>query len=138
MTLGGAECRFTNASRTLLMNLSSLDWEADILEIMGIPRQMLPEIRPSSAIYGQATGILAGVPIAADLGDQQAALIGQTCFQVGEAKNTYGTGCFMLLNTGQQKVISQHGLLTTVAYKLGDTPAVYALEGSIANTFGAP
>jgi glycerol kinase len=120
------------------MNLSSLDWEADILEIMGIPRQMLPEIRPSSAIYGQATGILAGVPIAADLGDQQAALIGQTCFQVGEAKNTYGTGCFMLLNTGQQKVISQHGLLTTVAYKLGDAPAVYALEGSIANTFGAP
>ena len=84
MTLGGAECRFTNASRTLLMNLSSLDWEADILEIMGIPRQMLPEIRPSSAIYGQATGLLAGVPIAADLGDrdQQAALIGQTCFQV--------------------------------------------------------
>jgi glycerol kinase len=122
----------TNASRTLLMNLNSLDWEPEILAIMGIPRQMLPEIRPSSAIYGQATGILAGVPIAADLGDQQAALMGQTCFQVGEAKNTYGTGCFMLLNTGEQKVISQHGLLTTVAYKLGDAPTVYALEGSIA------
>jgi glycerol kinase len=122
----------TNASRTLLMNLNSLDWEPEILDIMGITRQMLPEIRSSSAIYGKATGILAGVPIAADLGDQQAALIGQTCFQVGEAKNTYGTGCFMLLNTGQQKVISQHGLLTTVAYKLGDAPVVYALEGSIA------
>jgi glycerol kinase len=122
----------TNASRTLLMNLSSLNWDQEILEIMGIPQTILPEIRPSSAVYGHGTGILAGIPIAAILGDQQAALMGQTCFQIGEAKNTYGTGCFMLLNTGNQPVISQHGLLTTVAYQLGDEPAVYALEGSIA------
>ncbi len=123
----------TNASRTMLMNLRTLDWDDDILRVFGIPRQMLPQIRPSSdpAIYGYALG---KVPVCGDLGDQQAALVGQTCFAVGEAKNTYGTGCFMLLNTGTMAVPSKHGLLTTVAYKLGDGPAVYALEGSIAIT----
>ena len=122
----------TNASRTMLMDLQTLDWDAENLEIMGIPRQMLPEIRPSSQVFGTAKGLLDGVPIAAALGDQQAALVGQTCFNVGEAKNTYGTGCFMLMNTGEAIVPSNHGLLTTVAYKLGESPAVYALEGSIA------
>jgi glycerol kinase len=131
---GGAHITdVTNASRTLLMNLATLDWDDDILRILGIPRQMLPQIRPSSDgdFYGYALG---KVPVCGDLGDQQAALVGQTCFGVGEAKNTYGTGCFMLLNTGPQVVPSQHGLLTTVAYKLGAEPAVYALEGSIAIT----
>ncbi len=122
----------TNASRTMLMDLQTLDWDAENLEIMGIPRQMLPEICPSSQVFGTAKGLLDGVPIAAALGDQQAALVGQTCFNVGEAKNTYGTGCFMLMNTGEAIVPSNHGLLTTVAYKLGESPAVYALEGSIA------
>jgi glycerol kinase len=124
----------TNASRTLLMNLETLDWDDEILGILGIPRQMLPEIRPSSAVYGTAKGALAGIPVAGDLGDQQAALVGQTCYSVGEAKNTYGTGNFMLLNTGTEIVPSKSGLLTTVGYKLGDQPAVYALEGSIAIT----
>ena len=122
----------TNASRTMLMDLQTLDWDAENLEIMGITRQMLPEICPSSQVFGTAKGLLDGVPIAAALGDQQAALVGQTCFNVGEAKNTYGTGCFMLMNTGEAIVPSNHGLLTTVAYKLGESPAVYALEGSIA------
>lgn len=122
----------TNASRTMLMDLQTLDWDAETLEIMGIPRCMLPEICPSSHIFGTAKGLLDGVPIAAALGDQQAALVGQTCFNVGEAKNTYGTGCFMLLNTGEAIVPSKQGLLTTVAYKMGESPAVYALEGSIA------
>ncbi|MEG4533328.1 glycerol kinase GlpK [Microcoleus sp. D2_18a_D3] len=122
----------TNASRTMLMDLQTLDWDAETLEIMAIPRQMLPEIRPSSQVFGTAKGLLAGVPIAAALGDQQAALVGQTCFSPGEAKNTYGTGCFMLLNTGEAIVRSKNGLLTTVAYKMGESPAVYALEGSIA------
>ncbi|WP_445247292.1 glycerol kinase GlpK [Microcoleus sp. OTE_8_concoct_300] len=122
----------TNASRTMLMDLQTLDWDAETLEIMAIPRQMLPEIRPSSQVFGTAKGLLAGVPIAAALGDQQAALVGQTCFSPGEAKNTYGTGCFMLLNTGEAIVPSKQGLLTTVAYKMGEAPAVYALEGSIA------
>ena len=129
---GGAHITdVTNASRTLLMNLRTLDWDDEILGIMGIPRQMLPRIRPSSdpEIYGYTLG---KVPVCGDLGDQQAALVGQTCFGVGEAKNTYGTGCFMLLNTGTLAVPSKHGLLTTVAYKLGNQPAVYALEGSIA------
>jgi glycerol kinase len=123
----------TNASRTLLMNLHTLDWDAEILDILDIPRRMLPAIRPSSdpEIYGYALG---KVPVCGDLGDQQAALVGQTCFGAGEAKNTYGTGCFMLLNTGPLAVPSKHGLLTTVAYKLGNAPAVYALEGSIAIT----
>ncbi|GET40323.1 glycerol kinase GlpK [Microseira wollei] len=122
----------TNASRTMLMNLATLEWDKEILEILDIPQQMLPEIRPSSQVYGHVVGRLAGVPIAADLGDQQAALVGQTCFAPGEAKNTYGTGCFMLLNTGNEQIASARGLLTTVAYKMGDEPAVYALEGSVA------
>lgn len=130
---GGAHITdVTNASRTMLMDLQTLDWDAGTLEIMAIPRQMLPEIRPSSQVFGIAKGLLAGVPIAAALGDQQAALVGQTCFSPGEAKNTYGTGCFMLLNTGEAIVPSKQGLLTTVAYKMGESPAVYALEGSIA------
>ena len=130
---GGAHITdVTNASRTMLMDLQTLDWDAETLEIMAIPRQMLPEIRPSSQVFGTAKGLLAGVPIAAALGDQQAALVGQTCFSPGEAKNTYGTGCFMLLNTGEAIVPSKQGLLTTVAYKMGESPAVYALEGSIA------
>ena len=130
---GGAHITdVTNASRTMLMDLQTLDWDAETLEIMAIPRQMLPEIRPSSQVFGTAKGLLAGVPIAAALGDQQAALVGQTCFSPGEAKNTYGTGCFMLLNTGEAIVPSKQGLLTTVAYKMGELPAVYALEGSIA------
>ena len=124
----------TNASRTLLMNLSTLDWDADILSLLGIPRAMLPEIRSSSEIYGMARGALGGVPVCGDLGDQQAALFGQTCYSPGEAKNTYGTGCFMLLNTGETPVPSKSGLLTTLGYKIGDQPAVYALEGSIAIT----
>jgi len=124
----------TNASRTMLMNLETLDWDDEILGIMGIPRQMLPKIMPSSMVYGTATGELAGVPVAGILGDQQAAMVGQTCFDVGEAKNTYGTGSFMLLNTGTKLVPSKSGLLTTVCYKFGDQPAVYALEGSIAIT----
>jgi len=122
----------TNASRTMLMNLKTLDWDDEILGIMGIPRQMLPQIRSSSEVYGTALGALGGVPMAGILGDQQAALVGQTCFSPGEAKNTYGTGCFMLLNTGTEMVPSKSGLLTTLGYKLGDQPAVYALEGSIA------
>jgi glycerol kinase len=124
----------TNASRTMLMNLETLDWDDEILSIMGIPRAMLPAVKPSSAVYGNAVGALSGIPVAGDLGDQQAALFGQTCFSMGEAKNTYGTGCFMLLNTGTKAVQSKNGLLTTLGYKIGDQPAVYALEGSIAIT----
>ncbi len=127
----------TNASRTMLMNLETLNWDDEILHILGIPRQMLPEIKPSSMVYGTTAEdgpFGAAIPVAGDLGDQQAALVGQTCYDVGEAKNTYGTGCFMLLNTGTQPVPSQSGLLTTVAYKFGDAPAHYALEGSIAIT----
>jgi glycerol kinase len=124
----------TNASRTLLMDLRSLDWDEEILRILDIPRAMLPEIHSSSEIYGSAKGGLGGVPVAGDLGDQQAALFGQTCYKTGEAKNTYGTGCFMLLNTGEEPVLSKNGLLTTLGYKIGDQPAVYALEGSIAIT----
>jgi glycerol kinase len=122
----------TNASRTMLMNLRTLDWDDEILALMGIPRQMLPTIRSSSEVYGTAGGALGGIPVAGILGDQQAALMGQACFRPGEAKNTYGTGCFMLMNTGAEIVPSQHGLLTTLSYKLGNAPAVYALEGSIA------
>jgi glycerol kinase len=124
----------TNASRTLLMNLNTLDWDDEILKLLDIPRAMLPEIKSSSEIYGSAKIILPGVPISGDLGDQQAALFGQTCYSVGEAKNTYGTGCFMLLNTGEKPVESKSGLLTTLAYKIGNQKAVYALEGSIAIT----
>lgn len=126
----------TNASRTMLMDLESLDWDTELLDSMGVPRSLLPEIRPSSQIYGAAVRHIPGVPIAGDLGDQQAALFGQACYEPGEAKNTYGTGCFMLLNTGEQPVASQHGLLTTVGYQIGDQPAVYCLEGSIAITGG--
>ena len=122
----------TNASRTLLMDLATLAWDDELLTIVGVPRAMLPEIRPSSAVYATARGDLDGVPIAGILGDQQAATLGQGCYRPGEAKNTYGTGCFMLLNTGETIVPSAHGLLTTVCYQLGDAPAVYALEGSIA------
>lgn len=122
----------TNASRTLLMDLKTLDWDNGILEILGIPRAMLPEICSSSEVYGSARGSLGGVPLAGALGDQQAALFGQTCYSPGEAKNTYGTGCFMLMNTGTAPVLSKNGLLTTLGYKLGNEPAVYALEGSIA------
>jgi glycerol kinase len=124
----------SNASRTMLMNLETLDWDPDMLKVMGIPRAMLPAIKASSEVYGQAVGTLAGIPVAGDLGDQQAALFGQTCFSAGEAKNTYGTGCFMLLNTGTKPVQSKNGLLTTLGYKIGKEPAVYALEGSIAIT----
>lgn len=122
----------TNASRTLLMNLHTLDWDREILETLGIPIQSLPSIHPSATFYGYAKRLAPGVPITAILGDQQAALFGQTCFKPGEAKNTYGTGCFMLLNTGTQPVISRSGLLTTLGYRIGDQPAVYCLEGSIA------
>ncbi|MBX6386413.1 MAG: glycerol kinase GlpK [Microbispora sp.] len=124
----------TNASRTLLMNLRDLDWDPVLLGFFGIPRAMLPEIRPSSQTYGTARRVLPGVRISAALGDQQAALFGQTCFHRGEAKCTYGTGAFLLLNTGTEPVASTHGLLTTVGYQIGDQPAVYALEGSIAIT----
>ena len=124
----------TNASRTLMMDLNSLTWDDEILKLLDIPRLLLPEIRSSSEIYGPARGFLDGVPVAGDLGDQQAALFGQTCFNPGEAKNTYGTGCFMLLNMGELPVPSNSGLLTTLAYKIGDQKAVYALEGSIAIT----
>ncbi len=122
----------TNASRTLLMDLATLDWDDDLLGAIGVPRAMLPEIHSSSEVYGEGVGPALGVPVAGILGDQQAALFGQACYDVGEAKNTYGTGCFMLLNTGEELVPSVSGLLTTVGYRLGDAPAVYALEGSIA------
>jgi glycerol kinase len=124
----------TNASRTLLMNLETLDWDDASLEAIGVPRAMLPEIRSSAEVYGNGTGDLDGIPVAGDLGDQQAALFGQTCFSVGEAKNTYGTGNFLLLNTGNEPVQSENGLITGVGYKIGDQPAVYMLEGSIAIT----
>ena len=124
----------TNASRTMMMNLETLDWDDEILGTLGVPRAMLPQIRASSEVYGEAKGDLAGIPVAGDLGDQQAALFGQTCFAVGEAKNTYGTGNFLLLNTGNEAVQSKSGLLTTLAYKIGDQPAVYCLEGAIAIT----
>ena len=124
----------SNASRTMLMNLETLDWDPDMLKVMGIPHAMLPAIKASSEVYGYAVGALDGIPVAGDLGDQQAALFGQTCFSAGEAKNTYGTGCFMLLNTGNKPVQSANGLLTTLGYKIGKEPAVYCLEGSIAIT----
>jgi glycerol kinase len=122
----------TNASRTMLMGLESVAWDPGLCEAFGVPVEMLPEIEPSIAVYGEGRGVLAGVPVAGDLGDQQAALFGQTGFAPGAAKNTYGTGCFMLLNTGERPVASSHGLLTTVAYQAAESPAVYALEGSVA------
>jgi glycerol kinase len=125
----------SNASRTMLMNLETLDWDDDLLSAIGVPRSMLPEIRPSSTPYGEISdGAFKGIQVAGDLGDQQAATFGQTAFSVGEAKNTYGTGNFLLLNTGNEAVQSKNGLITTVGYKIGDQPAVYCLEGSIAIT----
>ncbi len=129
----------TNASRTMLMNLETLDWDAEILAELGIPRAMMPRIVPSSdpqfwGVTRPDGPFAAPIPVCGDLGDQQAALVGQACFQAGEAKNTYGTGCFMLLNTGGRPIPSQYGLLTTLAYRFGRQPAVYALEGSIAIT----
>jgi glycerol kinase len=148
MTGGVHVTDVTNASRTLLMNLNTLDWDEGILELLGIPRSMLPKICSSSEVYGVvgarsphpsgassgSPSLLEGIPISGDLGDQQAALFGQTCFNPGEAKNTYGTGCFMLMNMGQLPVPSTSGLLTTLGYKIGSQKAVYALEGSIAIT----
>lgn len=123
----------TNASRTMMMDLQTLDWSREIVSVLGIPESMLPEIRPSSAVYGEvAIPELRGVPVAGALGDQQAGLVGQVCFAPGEAKNTYGTGTFLLQNTGTEAVTSNNGLITTVGYQLGDAPPVYVLEGSIA------
>ncbi|MBN3290227.1 GLPK kinase, partial [Polypterus senegalus] len=145
---GGVHCTdVTNASRTMLFNINTLDWDPELCQFFDIPMKILPKVRSSSEIYGlmiysfkrffffpyQKSGSLTGVPISGCLGDQSAALVGQMCFQDGLAKNTYGTGCFLLYNTGQKPVMSEHGLLTTVAYKLGrDKPAFYALEGSVA------
>ncbi|MFI5956108.1 glycerol kinase GlpK [Cryptosporangium sp. NPDC051539] len=142
LTGGSHVTDVTNASRTMLMNLETLDWDDELLGFFNIPRSMLPEIRPSSDSngYGEldASGPLRGaVPLTGDLGDQQAATVGQVCFAPGEAKNTYGTGNFLLLNTGNELVRSENGLLTTVCYKFGDQPAVFALEGSIAVTGSA-
>jgi glycerol kinase len=133
---GGAHVTdVTNASRTQLMNLKTLDWDEELLAAFEIPRAMLPEVRSSSEEYGVARlPVIAGVPVAGILGDQQAALVGQACFHTGEVKNTYGTGCFMLMNTGERMVASTCGLLTTVAYKFGKRAACYALEGSVAIT----
>jgi len=125
----------TNASRTMLMNISSLQWDSEMMQRMEIPGSMVPEIRSSSEVYGHtdSNGVFgARIPISGDLGDQQAALFGQTCFTPGDAKNTYGTGCFLLMNTGEKLIQSECGLLTTPAYRIGSQPAVYALEGSIA------
>ncbi|WP_026930399.1 glycerol kinase GlpK [Glycomyces tenuis] len=129
----------TNASRTLMMNLSDLNWNEEIAAAIGVPMQVLPEIRSSSEVYGEVKGgtlggLLGGVPVASALGDQQAALFGQTCYDVGEAKSTYGTGTFMLMNTGEKLIHSESGLITTVGYQIGEDDPVYALEGSIAVT----
>jgi len=124
----------TNASRTLLMDLETLDWSDELLGTVGIPRSMMAEVLPSIGRVGTGTGVIEGVPISAILGDQQAALFGQTCFDPGEAKNTYGTGCFLLMNTGTRKVPSTHGLLTTVGYQISGSDPIYSLEGSVAVT----
>ncbi|XP_031192738.1 glycerol kinase 2 [Mastomys coucha] len=132
---GGIHCTdVTNASRTMLFNIHSLEWDKELCDFFEIPMSILPNVYSSSEIYGlMASGTLEGVPISGCLGDQSAALVGQMCFQEGQAKNTYGTGCFLLCNTGQKCVFSEHGLLTTLAYKLGkDKPVFYALEGSVA------
>jgi glycerol kinase len=139
LTGGNHVTDITNASRTMLMDLKTLDWDQEILDIMGIPRSMLPEIKPSSDPETWGSTLTSGpfgaqLPVCGDLGDQQAATVGQACLSPGEAKNTYGTGCFMILNTGTKIVPSEHGLLTTTCYKFGDKPAIYALEGSIAIT----
>jgi glycerol kinase len=124
----------TNASRTLLMNLATLDWDDALLAALDLPRAMLPQIVSSSEVYGTARGVLEGVAVAGDLGDQQAALFGQACFAPGEGKCTYGTGNFLLVNTGERPATSANGLITTLAYRIGDEAAVFALEGSIAVT----
>ncbi|MFL7870820.1 MAG: glycerol kinase GlpK [Anaerolineales bacterium] len=139
LTGGSHVTDVTNASRTMLMNLETLDWDDEVLEIMGIPKSMLPKIVPSSDpdTWGKtlAVGPFGGaIPVSGDLGDQQAATVGQACLSPGEAKNTYGTGCFMIMNTGEEIVPSTSGLLTTLCYKFGEKPAIYALEGSIAIT----
>ncbi|HEM46194.1 MAG TPA: glycerol kinase GlpK, partial [Alphaproteobacteria bacterium] len=124
----------TNASRTMMYNIHTLDWDDEILGELRIPRAMLPDVRPSSAVYGVADASILGaaVPVAGAAGDQQAALFGQTCYLPGQAKNTYGTGCFLLMNTGEQAVSSERGLLTTIAWQVGEgSPVIYALEGSI-------
>jgi glycerol kinase len=123
----------SNASRTLLFNIHTLDWDDDILERLKIPRSLLPSVRPSSAVYGETSPELFGgpIPLAGNAGDQQAATFGQTCFAARTAKNTYGTGCFLLLNTGQAPVRSRNGLLTTIGWQVGDGPVIYALEGSV-------
>jgi len=135
-TNGGAHVTdVSNASRTMLMDLETLDWDDSLCDAIGVPRSVLPEVRSSSQVYGDtATTAAAGVAVAGDLGDQQAAMFGQNCFDVGEAKNTYGTGSFLLLNTGTDPVPSKSGLITGVGYKIGDQPAAYMLEGSIAIT----
>ncbi|XP_016314858.1 glycerol kinase-like isoform X1 [Sinocyclocheilus anshuiensis] len=138
---GGVHCTdVTNASRTMLFNIHTMDWDPELCKYFDIPMEILPKVRSSSEIYGLMkissnlkSGPLTGVPISGCLGDQSAALVGQMCFKDGQAKNTYGTGCFLLKNVGTKPVVSDHGLLTTVAYKLGrDKPACYALEGSVA------
>jgi len=139
LTGGNHVTDVTNASRTMLMDLKTLDWDQGILDTMGIPRQMLPKIVPSSDPKTWGSTLTSGpfseqIPVCGDLGDQQAATVGQACLSPGEAKNTYGTGCFMIMNTGTKIVPSESGLLTTLCYKFGDQPAVYALEGSIAIT----
>ncbi|XP_056351433.1 glycerol kinase isoform X1 [Oenanthe melanoleuca] len=132
---GGIHCTdVTNASRTMLFNIHSLEWDPELCQFFDIPMEILPTVRSSSEIYGvMESGALTGVPISGCLGDQSAALVGQMCFKDGQAKNTYGTGCFLLCNTGQKSVFSEHGLLTTIAYKMGrNNPPFYALEGSVA------
>lgn len=125
----------TNASRTQLMHLDTLAWDPELLRLFDIPASLLPAIRPSTGLFGEIrVGALAGVPVTGMLGDQHAAMVGQTCFHPGDVKNTYGTGCFLLMNTGPRRVDSTHGLLTTVAYQFAGQPPVYALEGSIAIT----
>jgi len=122
----------SNAARTLLMDLRTLDWDDELLDVMEIPRAVLPEIRSSSELYGSAVGDLSGVPVAGILGDQSASLFGHTCFDAGDTKSTYGTGAFLLSTLGTEPVVSEHGLITTVAWKLGAAKAVYALEGAVA------
>lgn len=124
---------YSNASRTMLFNINTLEWDDELLRLFGIPRAMLPEVRPSSGIFGETDPALFGapIPVAGVAGDQQAALFGQCCFEAGGVKNTYGTGGFMLMNTGDRPVMSQNGLLTTIAWGLGDKPVTYALEGSV-------
>jgi len=124
----------TNASRTMLMNLETLGWDPELLGVVGVPATMLPEIRASSEVYGTGVGELVGVPIAGDLGDQHAALFGQSCFDAGQMKCTYGTGAFLLMHTGERPIPSRNGLITTVAARIGESPTTYALEGSVAVT----